>query len=248
MPKYERVASRDLADAWVVGDTTGNKSSEVVVTTKDLLLPGTEPFDNAIRDVTRLPLILDAIADFKFFLRHRCPNGALDVTMGLFRLSREGYPSILVPNKNYLKGNKATLPNVKDAEYGISIVNRSRRSLFPYLFYFNPEDCSIQEFYHPPGPTMLPPLPAYQPESPTLIRVGYGSVEDKPFTFGPLPEGKESDTGYLKLFVSTKYVDLHELEQSPFEYARLKAGRVQGTTVADEWDALLASVTISRDL
>ena len=104
-----------------------------------------------------------------------------------------------------------------------------------------------QEFYHPPGPTMSAPLPACQPESPTLIRVGYGSVEDWPFRFGPLPEGIESDTGYLKLFVSTKYVDLHELDQAPFDYGRLPAGRVR-RPVIDDWDALLASITVSRKL
>jgi len=246
MPKYERVASRDLADAWVVGDSTGDKPIEYVVTTKEPLLSGTEPFSHVIRDVTRLPLILDAIADFNFYLGYR--NGTPEVTMGLFRLSEEGKPSILVPDKrlnDYLQGNKAILPNLRDAEYGISIVNRSNRSLFPYVFYFNPADCSIQEFYHPPGSTMSPPLPACQPESPTLIRVGYGSVEDWPFRFGPLPEGIESDTGYLKLFVSTKYVDLHELDQAPFDHARLPAGRVRRPAI-DDWDALLASITVSR--
>ena len=145
MPKYERVASRDLADAWVVGDTTGNKPIKYFVTTNEPLLPGKEPFSHAIRDVTRLPLILDAVADFNFYLGYR--NGAPEVTMGLFRLTEEGNPSILVPDKrlnNYLQGTKAILPNLRDAEYGISIVNRSERSLFPYLFYFNSADCSIQ--------------------------------------------------------------------------------------------------------
>jgi hypothetical protein len=94
---------------------------------------------------------------------------------------------------------------------------------------------------------MSPPLPAYQPQSPALIRVGYGSVEGAHITFGPLPDGVESDTGYLKLFVSTKYVDLHELEQAPFGRARLTAGLVQ-RTVMDHWNALLASVTVSRGL
>ena len=94
---------------------------------------------------------------------------------------------------------------------------------------------------------MSPPLPAYQPESPTLIRVGYGSVEDKHIKFGPLPEGIESDTAYLKLFVSTTYVDLHELEQDPFDLARLKVEQVPRTLI-DQWDALLASITVSRGL
>jgi hypothetical protein len=139
MPKYKRVASRDLADAWVVRDTNG-----FAVTTKHPLLP-TESYGHAISNVARLPLILNAIADFNFYLGHG--NGAPEVTMGLFRVSEEGYPPILVPDKrfnNYLQGNKAMLPNVKGAKYGISIVNGSERSLFPYLFYFNPEDCGIK--------------------------------------------------------------------------------------------------------
>ena len=72
-------------------------------------------------------------------------------------------------------------------------------------------------------------------------------MEDWPFRFGPLPEGIESDTGYLKLFVSTKYVDLHELDQAPFDYARVPARQVRRPAI-DDWDALLASVTVSRDL
>ena len=157
MRKYERVASRDLADAWVVRDTTGNKPNGFVVTTKDPLLPGAKPVGHASSNVTRLPLILNAIADFNFYLGYR--NSAPEVTMGLFRLSEEGYPPILVPDKrfdNYLQKNKAILPNVKDpkykailpnvrdAKYGISIVNGSERSLFPYLFYFDPEGCGIK--------------------------------------------------------------------------------------------------------
>jgi hypothetical protein len=59
---------------------------------------------------------------------------------------------------------------------------------------------------------MEPPLKAKSGPEPTRITVGYGAGGGYAFQF-VIPEGVTSDTGFLKLFVSTKYLDMSGVEQ-----------------------------------
>ena len=95
---------------------------------------------------------------------------------------------------------------------------------------------------------MSAPLPAPRNGTPTSIRIGYGSIGECPFEF-IVPEGKESDTGYLKLVLSTKYVDLHEwvAQPSPFKVednVDNRSGQQMNRSEIDVWDALVASITV----
>lgn len=83
--------------------------------------------------------------------------------------------------------------------------------------------------------------------------IGYGYPGEHPFGF-TVPEGKTSDTGYLKLFLSTTHVDLDWIEQpSPFKeqvnghIGARAAGKLDASPIANIWDTLVASVTVVKE-
>ncbi|KZT65230.1 hypothetical protein DAEQUDRAFT_768994 [Daedalea quercina L-15889] len=79
-----------------------------------------------------------------------------------------------------------------DNQYGFTLVNNSKVPLFPYVFYFDPGTYEIKTLYAPEWRTCDPPLP-----------VG-----------GRLPVGYDG-LGFLKVFVSTCYIDLNIEQASP---------------------------------
>ncbi|KAJ6622352.1 hypothetical protein B0H10DRAFT_1944734 [Mycena sp. CBHHK59/15] len=95
--------------------------------------------------------------------------------------------------------------------YGIKIVNESSYSLYPYLFFFDPSDYSIEALYLPSFTAVTPPL---GPKG--FITVGYDGEGGALLCFKP-QEGV-SDASFLKLIVSTKNINLDYISQSsPFE-------------------------------
>ncbi|THH06053.1 hypothetical protein EW146_g9733, partial [Bondarzewia mesenterica] len=210
----------------------------------------------------RLPSILDAIAHFNFHLGRSHSSGVLrgasdireddplkGVTMEMHRLSG----GILWDRKpkedaeNLLIDNRAKLSLDEGAPYGIKIVNRSTLDLYPYLFYFDPSDYSIQTWWEPQSKTMNPPLAGCesQPDSqPKEVTIGYGAGGGDPIEFYLSP-GAQSDTGFLKLFVTTKWVNMDWISQgSPFDafHKRRGNGEVQNSGI---WGAWTAAITIS---
>ena len=93
---------------------------------------------------------------------------------------------------------------------------------------------------------MTAPLRHADPTGPTKLNIGYGAGGGDPFEF-TLGPNKTTDTGFLKLFVSTKYVDMGWLcQKDPFDpLARRQMQRkIQAT---DCWDALFVAVTVYID-
>lgn len=70
--------------------------------------------------------------------------------------------------------------------------------------------------------------------------VGYGSAGVDALEFS-LDDGLESDIGFLKLFVSSTYIDMRTLEQlSPLERARKATKkRLSSASVWDTWTYVL---------
>lgn len=105
----------------------------------------------------------------------------------------------------------------------------------------------MQAWFLPESKTMTAPLPAKSGAEPTRITVGYGAGGGYAFQF-IIPAGVTSDTGFLKLFVSTKYLDLKRIEQP----AAVDAGdgldrdsQVEPFPVdAEIWGALDVAITI----
>ena len=83
---------------------------------------------------------------------------------------------------------------------------------------------------------MAAPLPArHKNKGPSELKIGYGQADVEAFQF-TLADGIPADVGFLKLFVSTTYVDMSILEQqSPFLVAH--GGSRMKPPVMDIWDA-----------
>jgi len=202
--------------------------------------------------------ILNAIAHFNHHLgRHGSTNPLQtvmrddddilkNVTMELYRLTNDGGNRVPIVG-NLLVDNEAKLGLDKKAEYGIAIFNNSQYDLFPYLFYFDPSEYSIQSWYLPAAPNMDPPLPQPQGRDPMKLTVGYGAGGGDPFEF-TLNPGEQSDTGFLKLFVSTKYVDMECITQkldcitSKMIPRKMQRKKVDLTRV---WGAWVAAINVS---
>jgi hypothetical protein len=76
------------------------------------------------------------------------------------------------------------------------------------------------------------------------ITIGYGAGDDKPLVFNPA-EGQNVDIGFLKLFLSTEYVDLSDIAQeSPFTTGIPRSISRARTTKLSTWDTILVSVVI----
>ncbi|KAJ7766611.1 hypothetical protein B0H16DRAFT_368372 [Mycena metata] len=170
-----------------------------------------------------LPAAVDSVAHFNYFLGKQNGRGTNNlfasrsdnVRLEMYRL--DGEYGARVPNSavgNLIIDNEARFRLELDAKYGFAIVNESAHDLFPYLFYFDPATYSIDAWYLPESHAMFAPLPAKlsSTSNPSRITVGYGASGGYAFQF-VIPEHLTSDTGFLKLFVSTKYLDLKRIER-----------------------------------
>jgi hypothetical protein len=91
---------------------------------------------------------------------------------------------------------------------------------------------------------MAAPLPARLKDSgPSELKVGYGQADVKAFQF-TLADGISADVGFLRLFVSTTYVDMSILEQhSPFLVAPGDAmKKPPAMDILDAWTYVLKTV------
>lgn len=88
---------------------------------------------------------------------------------------------------------------------------------------------------------MAPPLLAQNETGP--ITIGYGAGGGFPFRFS-LPGDESSDTGFVKLFVSTVYIDLDWVAQPcPFQFADSRAVHREEIPIFGSREAV---ITLSR--
>lgn len=81
----------------------------------------------------------------------------------------------------------------------------------------------------------------------TRITVGYGAGGGDPLVL-TVDAGEHSDTGFFKLFVFSKYVDMDWLKQeSAFEMLHRRKVQ-QKPDVAEIWDAWVLPVTVDTKL
>ena len=75
--------------------------------------------------------------------------------------------------------------------------------------------------------------------------LGCGVGGEAPFIF-TLNTGQDFEFGFLKLFLSTEYVDLSGIEQpSPFKDTRTP-GRAEAFANISTWDAILVAIVLRR--
>ncbi|KAH9913831.1 uncharacterized protein B0H18DRAFT_1125977 [Fomitopsis serialis] len=116
-----------------------------------------------------------------------------------------------------------------DRQYGFTLVNNSSIDLFPYVYFFDPStyavkvcvlsaelfgvilfiDIPAQELFSPRWGTCEAPLPVKG-----HICIGYGGFGTNPLRFTRPETHSDNAVGFLKIFVSTCYVELN-IEQPP---------------------------------
>ncbi|KAI0731624.1 caspase domain-containing protein [Fomitopsis betulina] len=131
--------------------------------------------------------------------------------------------------------------NDLEALYGLKIVNDSSFDLFPYIFYFDPDDYSIQTWYQPESPSSAPPLRAHD-----SLKANYGlRSTGKELIKLSLPPGKDLDTGFVKLFVSTSYVDMQHIPKRGYKNWR-KAAQRGPAGQGERWSTFTYVLTCQR--
>ncbi|KAJ7208112.1 hypothetical protein C8J57DRAFT_1540773 [Mycena rebaudengoi] len=155
---------------------------------------------SAHRNPQLLVPIINAIAHFNYFLKCRPPDGSthdfLSCTVEMRRLfgeypGRRADPKLKNMVKRVEDRYEVRFLSEPDAMYGFVINNPSRMDLYPYLFYFDPVQCTIDPWYVPDGANCAPPL-----KRENTLNVGMGAEESFEFT---LPRGMTTSSGFLKL-------------------------------------------------
>ncbi|KAF8815985.1 hypothetical protein BYT27DRAFT_7209205 [Phlegmacium glaucopus] len=204
----------------------------------------TTSFDSSNR-LQQLPDILDGIANFNFYLGKQHGGNVLEgmVTMELYCLTGASSNGVSDMNVGNLLVNNHTIRELDEkANYGMAILNYSRHDLFPYLFYFDPFSYSIDAWYLPPS--MSAPLRGQHGANPGKVTIGYGAGGGFPLEL-TLPPGRSSDTGFLKLFVSTTPVSLDWIAQDSLLDGVSKRHLVDREILDSAcWDAWIATITV----
>ncbi|KAJ7805883.1 hypothetical protein B0H14DRAFT_2610955 [Mycena olivaceomarginata] len=140
-------------------------------------------------DAAHLSSVVNGIAHFNYFLergwgKRGCDDGSGQLTgfsIEMYRLQNQ-QPENGKRNMISIQGAEANFRAVKDAEYGFIIKNKSTQDLFPYLFYFNLINYTIECWYSSESKDVAP-LKKDSGE----VRVGMGG--EAPFEFD-LPSQK----------------------------------------------------------
>lgn len=148
--RFIKVPERANAD--IVIRRGPSDDDELLIERLDALIPKyaevTTKFKFGVGMLDRFPYILDAIAQFNYHLaRHNSADPFKQaISVELHKLKKLLDGRLRVPDEsagNLFIDNDARLLVDKEARYGLTIVNRSKFNLFPYLFYFDPSDYSI---------------------------------------------------------------------------------------------------------
>ncbi|KAF5343713.1 hypothetical protein D9758_016517 [Tetrapyrgos nigripes] len=166
--------------------------------------------------------ILHSAVDFYWNIQHS--NESLEIISHIsfecFQListdtHTDDFDEILVPTEdNLVKDDTIIIDVDQDFKYGFKVRNGSDHPLYAALFYFDISDLSVATYYLPSvgargqGIVSLPPKGE--------LTIGFGDSGTSPWSYALRPN-QDVDVGFLKLYLSTKYVDWSHIKQdSPF--------------------------------
>ncbi|KAF7356191.1 hypothetical protein MVEN_00950400 [Mycena venus] len=190
---------------------------------------------------------IDGVAHFSYFLdRANDVDPIQGFALEMHRLKGEfpnRQPDMKVgENGNMVKDGAVRFVSEEGAKYGFTIRNVFSEALFPYLFYFDPETYTIQQWYSPEGRYAGAAL-----QSGETLTIGMGSERAFEFMLEP---GEVSSCGFLKLFVTREFIDLDWIRQTVSPFSPSFQGNGRRTTEKEEfdkmvtWDALTVTLTM----
>ncbi|KAK7472144.1 hypothetical protein VKT23_000266 [Stygiomarasmius scandens] len=179
-----------------------------------------------VSDISGILSILHSAADFYFHLRHCSTNQHL--TKGIIFEFRElrlvkalgqmdGFSDVLAPDGDNLYGGSEGCQIIVDAydtkdnntekhtRYGYKITNNHSFPLYAALFSFNVGDLSIQDYYYPKKADEFIPANGF-------LTIGFGDSDTDPQSYY-LEKNQDIDISFLKLYLSTQYVDFSDIPQ-----------------------------------
>ncbi|KAJ7747457.1 hypothetical protein DFH07DRAFT_747791 [Mycena maculata] len=209
-----------------------------------------------MRSPAHLPKIIDGITHFNFFLEHHHGGPSKDFSLEVHRLLGE-FPARRPDSDagprgdgNLVADNTVTITSTPDNKFGFTIRNTSMFDLFPYLFYFDPEEYTINLWYGPEAPQVAAPLKAKTQQLHGEVTIGMGSEPGFGFE---LPDNQKSGSGFFKLFVATEYLEMDWIQQKISPLDPTFEGAPRGLKMVREklkyiprWDALTVALTITR--
>ncbi|KAF8148655.1 hypothetical protein B0H34DRAFT_736447 [Crassisporium funariophilum] len=198
--------------------------------------------------------ILKGAAHFFWELDRGKPNSEItsDIRIDFYRLQESennfdeaGNVVYLPTGQNLCENNVLDFTVEEDLIYGLKLTNHSSYDLYPTILYFDNSDLSIGPYYAPQSSGQFTLDVPLKKEGGTLT-VGYGLGGSPPFSYY-LREGQDIDVGFLKVYASTKPVDLFMVpQQSPFETMHSRSGRPSKKEPIDVWGTLLIPVVQRR--
>ncbi|KAJ7141488.1 hypothetical protein C8R44DRAFT_604425 [Mycena epipterygia] len=187
--------------------------------------------DVRVEETDLIMSILRSAADFYWNLHHSNKSGILNskVSVDCLKLVESGefdddLDPILVPQAvdgkevNLNVGGMIIIDVGEDVKYGFRINNTSNVPLYAAVFYFDVSDLSIAAYYLS-GSAAAGKADVSIPPKKSLT-IGFGDGGAVPYTYCLRPN-QNVDVGYLKVYLSTEYIDHSGIAQaSPFEERR----------------------------
>ncbi|KAJ7464436.1 caspase domain-containing protein [Mycena latifolia] len=246
--KYVQARARESAGIALRAEADGVLVVERLTSTLVECAPETR-FDLG-GNTARLPAIVDGIAHFNYFLdRHHGSAPIEGVTLEMHRLVGEvpgRRPDLTCGNNgNLVDKHEARFALERGAMYGFTIRNEGPEDLFPYLFYFDPDQYTIHRWYSPAGYVHAP-----LKSNGGTVTIGMGG--ERAFYLA-LPPGEKKSSGFLKLFVATAFsIDLDWMRQpvSPFNPIYQGTNRLKMRERALEvpkWDGYSVMLTVTDE-
>jgi hypothetical protein len=218
-------------------------------------------------EIDKIYPVLDAAPHFFWHLRRESSDKSSPfVKLEAWKLSKARMASRRKPfgENLYRDGLIHITINTDGASpdyYGYKIENVTETNLYIWMFSFNVLDLSIREnsylrFISPAALTKLCSglihKPSFAGETPDpclkargILPVGYGSSGTAPRIFS-LSEGLDIDVTFLKLFVSTIYIDLSSIEAAPGFSAHRKDSEANFGLSGGEWNTVCVPVIQKR--
>ncbi|KAF8596660.1 hypothetical protein BDV93DRAFT_570816 [Ceratobasidium sp. AG-I] len=205
--------------------------------------------------------ILVGITRFHFHLHHQNPDHPLRdrVGMQLFDLevSSSSFPfelpiygpkadAVDLFEQSLATGSTVELQENPAKRYGLMLTNNSGKDLFPYVFYYSLQDYSITCLYSPPSRAPLTSWFCGVPGFPGIggLPIGYGS-HGSPIHMS-VPNGYTRATGYLKLTVSTQWLDYESLPQNNSFGGIGRSGFGNTPMDMETWDTVVVSMCLLK--
>ncbi|KAJ7300634.1 hypothetical protein DFH08DRAFT_908307 [Mycena albidolilacea] len=196
-----------------------------------------------------LPYALNSIANFTYLLEHHNEADPFEgqFTLEMHRL-RDKPPKRTVDetvghNGNLIVDGVVRFPSEEDAVYGFTIRNTSLEALVPHVFFFDPEEYTIHQWY-PYQKQEAVPLPA---KTGTLT-LGMGTETAYQFL---LPQDKRESSGFLKLVMTREAVGLRWIEQPvpliDAKYPVVGGRHNESLDHLSGWDALTVTLTMTAE-